>query len=714
MSAEQKIGEVIDSFIKKEKKILFSLAINLTVFFLIVWLLDKINVTTVKHYLNFNWLLVIVYLIDFVALIYYLRATQNKGLEKVKNSYKCVFLMLLLLLTVNFYYELSWLRDYHSILIIAIITFGTIAFFQERDILERYEIGRTNELQGEKHRIREFPRKFPRTNSILLLKHITKWMYKEGWLYGVALIAIALIGIGLRVWSAGTITPGRDSFHHIIAAKNIIENGIHYYTRSDFLNYSLAFLFKRFGYSLFIARVPLIIASTISTFIIYQLGKKISKKIGLLSSLLWVTSPWAIGMAHFVREYEIMVMISLFLILNILNYFQKVENHIVTKFKARLFWFSVISIGLTTAFMKLTSSAGIMLLSAVLVLGICSVSWMVTEYFSNHKKMAYSVIVAIMSLTYFFFKEFFWFGKKIIPLPISLVDKGIHFVPYWFNVFFNPLVEFPVQWYSLEAGITWVLPVIIVVSVIALMTNKYYRLYLIVFFSYLLFYSTKLIEQAYFLPRYIYVTLPYFSIILSAGIFITTFIIIGLFSKKIVKIGVLLLMILFFLGIFDLGNTIHGVHENLKEHVDNRQVTENENRDLEPLLALMDLNGFKNDDVVITTIPMEFIWYKNMSMSKGRKIVKVGKSVNPTGDTIYELSEFSTVVVGIDSGWLIAEVWRQINDKPMPQEDFFVEDRMVKFLGVRSYRYAVYKWEVNGSFISSAQHEVHTRIDPLN
>ena len=113
---------------------------------------------------------------------------------------KYIFLFLLLLVTIsslNFEFikpVADFLSSFQLWLTIITIAFGALTFWMNRDVVENeIEKEKEDEERAEKKRKEEFGEKFPRINKIWGLRSIVKWMYKEGWVYVLILLAILIL-----------------------------------------------------------------------------------------------------------------------------------------------------------------------------------------------------------------------------------------------------------------------------------------------------------------------------------------------------------------------------------------------------------------------------------------------------------------------------------------------------------------------------------------
>lgn len=125
----------------------------------------------------------------------------------IKERVKWVFLFFLLLVTISsLKFEFmkavtEFLRSLQTGLTIATIFFGFLTFYLNREVIDKVEKEKQEEEREEQRRKNNFALAHPRMNSIPLLKHLLKWMYKEGWVYVFLLLIILGMFVSLRLSS---------------------------------------------------------------------------------------------------------------------------------------------------------------------------------------------------------------------------------------------------------------------------------------------------------------------------------------------------------------------------------------------------------------------------------------------------------------------------------------------------------------------------------
>lgn len=199
-------------------------------------------------------------------------------------------------------------------LIAILILSGGIVFWNNKKSLGKDLIKtKRDEQLKETSRKRKFSKKYPKLNRLPILNHLVRWAYKEGLIYVLIFVMLIIIAFILRAHNLDVLEPYDDEYSHLVSAMAVNNHGEPNtfisenlklpYERFYFLTYLIAFLFSVFGKSLFIARLPGVIISTLTAIPFYFIGRKINKNIGLIMAALWAISPWAIAISRNVREY---------------------------------------------------------------------------------------------------------------------------------------------------------------------------------------------------------------------------------------------------------------------------------------------------------------------------------------------------------------------------------------------------------------------------
>jgi hypothetical protein len=174
-------------------------------------------------------------------------------------------------------------------------------------VTERIDAQRSRDAEAEATRQAEFAEKYPRLARLPLLGAIGRGVYREGAGYILVLVAIAALGLALRLWKLGALPPYIDEFNHLNAARDLLE-GMPFselqYLRSLYTVTLPAWLsFEVLGQSLFAARLPGVLANILALVPLYLLARRVNKPTALLAAAMFSFSPWVIAASRNLREY---------------------------------------------------------------------------------------------------------------------------------------------------------------------------------------------------------------------------------------------------------------------------------------------------------------------------------------------------------------------------------------------------------------------------
>jgi len=324
---------------KDWKKIFLTLFLTTQLISAIALIFNALFENIINFYIPI-WLIYFINILLFLIVFYCYQDEWEKKIKalscypKLECIAKYIFLFGLLSITANqllpnlefaaeFYNKyFFWLNYIKNHLIILTILFGGFVFWMNRDKVEiDLEKEKKQEETDEKNRAKIFDKKYnkwkPRKLNFSSLKNVifsvlyfpffiihylffkfVKWMYKEGWKYSIALIAIIILGFILRFLGAIWGNINLDEGIHLYDAKLITEGFVpfrDYFTREPYYIYLLSFFVKIFGTDLLVSRLLSVIASTLTIPIIYLLGKNIfSQKIGFIATIIFSLSPFVI------------------------------------------------------------------------------------------------------------------------------------------------------------------------------------------------------------------------------------------------------------------------------------------------------------------------------------------------------------------------------------------------------------------------------------
>ncbi|MBE6640902.1 MAG: glycosyltransferase family 39 protein [Ruminococcaceae bacterium] len=141
--------------------------------------------------------------------------------------------------------------------------------------------------------------------------------------YGYFLAAVVLVGIAVRVWRFGEIPYGfnQDEAMAALEAASLAKNGTDHYgmvypvyftawqthQMNVLLSYITAVLFRLFGASIFVARLPLLIFSLISLCVVYFFSRRmLGKNAALVILFVFAVDPWHIMIGRWALESNLL------------------------------------------------------------------------------------------------------------------------------------------------------------------------------------------------------------------------------------------------------------------------------------------------------------------------------------------------------------------------------------------------------------------------
>ena len=196
----------MDSHKTNYLRVLKYLLIPINLIFLIVLLLNFVGILPAAFKIIYFFYFALIVDTVFLALKINKIPEDEKAHSKIVYYAKYLFLLSLVIITLNQFLDRQIVNDYMNYLVGFSIATGFLTFYSLRiKISKGIETEREKNNFAETRRKDEFPCKFPRINKVWGLRRIVKWMYKEGWWY-VAGLAIAILV------SSFFMLPGLGSF----------------------------------------------------------------------------------------------------------------------------------------------------------------------------------------------------------------------------------------------------------------------------------------------------------------------------------------------------------------------------------------------------------------------------------------------------------------------------------------------------------------------
>ncbi len=634
----------------------FAVAVNLL--FLLVLTLNLF------HYLPDYWNMVyIFYFVVFVNTLWIaLKIKKIPEDKREKNPliyiFSYLFLLTLIIFTANQFLKNQTITDWIPHLTALSIGFGFLTFYSHRNKVEKeIEDEKTKEEDKEKKRKEEFDKKFPRINKIWGLRSIVKWMYKEGGGYSLALIGIVVLGFLLRIWNLDYL-QGSDNFN-LISAKALYQGNNIIYNRNLDLTYLIFLSFKTFGLSLASSKIPTVIIGTTSILLIYFLGKNIDKKTGIFSAILLAISPVAIEKSTWVREYCFNFLILLVVILFFSYKYKINKKEYSLKDVKRFVMNSIICLIILGGYCFLSKNT-----TFSLVLLIVGTYFMILfNRIYKNTNLKYKKQISILSLLLLF----------LIPIIIGVSGnfyKTFGFEPDWLRIFFDPNIQFPMQWFS---GATLLAPFFISAFIIGFFLYKDSQIkeWYFIFFYIVLLFVFKFNNHLSYLPsRYLFVIYIYYLLLFSVTISCIIKLVKIAYKKSVAKIFLLILFVLF--AQISYLNILHGTQHDLQQiWIDGKTVTSLGTRDYYfEICIFLESRGVNNQTTVIVEGENPFFieWYFNYDLNRvyGYDLNSPDKGYEIADDVFYissnkKYNEISLALKKSDEGYFISQSWYKEN-----------------------------------------------------
>jgi len=661
-------------------KILKHVTIAIDILFVFLLLFNYLNY--LPKFWNMTYIFFAIVVINTIFLAFKIKQIPEAVRDKSSMIYyfSHFFLLSLIIIVLNQFLKRQFIIDFMPEITIVSIALGFLTFYAHRNKVEReIEDEKIDEEKKEKKRYNVFGDKFPRLNKIPLLRRFARWMYKEGWWYIVGLILIVVLGFVLRIWNLNYL-QGADNFN-LLSAKALYQTGNFVYTRNLQITYPLAFLFKHFGATWAVARIPFVIIGTFSIFLIYFLGRFINKKIGLITSFLLAISPVAIEKSSFIREYAENFLWGLILAIILIYIFIKYKDK-PKKFFLIYTSIFIFSSGLLYWYGTFVNNGT--LNAVLLMLGFLTVPLFLFVIKHNFKRLLFPAMI----LTTAIFLAFFFFVHRLSEI---FVQNNVWNM-YWFRMFFDPMVQFPMQWFSFSAiGMLFLVGLFLLPLMMWWKKRDILIIMNFVFWGIVILFMIKYYGVwGYYWSRYLYHLYPFYITIFATGLFYFIKSVKKSFNKFILVFIIIFLLIMVIIP----QNTMHGARHDLSRYDsqgDDRQPTAAGNRNFfYNIFALIEKNGFSNKEAIIIEEENQFFlsWYFDYPIT--RNYTTNRGATYEVGDRVYiiypeyGLNELDQALRDNNKGYLVG-----IN---YPEQDFKYANKIFKYLG-KSERYKVFLWE---------------------
>jgi hypothetical protein len=460
-----------------------------------------------------------------------------------------------------------------------------------------------------------------------------KQMSKEGQWHNAVLIIIFALFFITRLYDNHFIN-GSDNYN-VLGIKNLYENGFSFYKYSPITDYFMLHVIKTIGFSLLTIKIPFLFYSFVTLIFIYLIGKLISKDLALLSSFLYVISPWAIIQSRITRDYSFDLMVGSIVVFFCFIIYKKI--HETSEWKSILRYLVFFSfVPLLVLFLynynrSQTLTVGIyVLFSSVFVL-----EYLIIKLINNKK---YTLILYWIIICSTLFVSLFLIDK--FPFDFGFKNPNFSFI----NIFFKASFDSPWQWFhNLNLKIIFLFGLFFFGS-FSFEPNKLPKRYLLILLSSfvfgLLLFTLKYESHLNYIPvRYLYfLFLPY--VLLAANAVLN---LVKLFKGKYQKITLIMLLVF----MINPAALIYSISPSLayeEQGITNLQI-DNIGIGRFNLLEVVDYLENElcvNNDTVLVFDGRygEFILYLNRPMDKERSLVRSSNRIYDIAKNTYVQSNY--------------------------------------------------------------------------
>ncbi len=349
-------------------------------------------------------------------------------------------------------------------------------------------------------------------------------------------LLIRIVGFNL---SGGIL---EDEFALLTSAEQYLREGEFQYARARCLTHIAAFFIKLFNsHSVFISRLPSVIFGALTIPLIYFLGKKINKIIGLISSYLWTFLPLSIGLSSYAREYSFscfIICLSSLAFSYLIDLGRKSKlNFTVSSLTTTIL---LILIGYYSyvfgSYAPSTLSKFWFPISGLFLMFICFLKIFI-PLINKGKGEKITAIIAIVILIFILFLlvgYLYQLNTNNLYLSNSLESiKGNPNRETLKSIFFSSVLAIRnggvATWFSYFSFPSPFLIIFFLLPILVFYKNKYYISFLATFF--VLYFSLSFLVKQHVNPRYVFYLFPFYVLSFSVAIFLF-YLLINLASKR--------------------------------------------------------------------------------------------------------------------------------------------------------------------------------------
>ena len=489
----------------------------------------------------------------------------------------------------------------------------------------------------------------------------------------LCIAALLLLAFILRSVNLEAIYPLADEYSHLNTAKKILEGASlsDVYSRSLYIvTLPVAFFIKVFGPHLWAARLAGVVFNTLAIIPLYIINRKFNRSLAVFSSLMYSISPWIIAVSRNVREYGYYPFYFYWAFLILFNFWENFPHKFAfskdwkSLFKPKQI-FTYLFIAFTLIYAKYIDPAStfrtifsVFLVFALFIL--LKVDW------KNRSNLIFAFIAGAVLI--FSYRMFF---NRIIISPNFLVNLSL------IKELFSQ--NSPVSWfYNRTTSIIGL--AVFAAFVLAVKLRKDTQLPLMFITAFFLSaISFSIVFNHYIRPRYFFNLHIWFVLLISFGLYGVWIGLRLLFQLILTKnkfnpsnakwlpaalsAGMIFASFNFKQVLLPISYTDNGF----------MPITTEYHYNLAPVHALI-LDQFEPGDVLIHTVYGSYArwmgepnfshtFYYNYKDPKGKE-------------------KIWSIIEEYPSGWIVLDHWHgEAYSKPLPFEDFSVNDKQVIYLG---------------------------------
>lgn len=324
-------------------------------------------------------------------------------------------------------------------------------------------------------------------------------------------IAVILIFLSILFRIASLSYLDASDNYNNVSIKAIFDNGVSSYKTSQFTTYFSVFLVKIFGFRNEILRIPSLLYSGITVFLLFFVGRKIHNAVGLLSVFLFAVSPWSIALSRLTRDYSFDALCATFILFLIGTILLQSHEKTIRKDMRKILLIGIFF----TLIAFLNTRPQQYPLALFSLLGVFFLPGIPSTFVSILKRK----IILSLGITLLLGSIFFLINRP----PFSF---GLHPNIFYWNVFFSSAEESPWQWFY---GYHIPMMPLVLLCIFPFLTfsrfseqqKRLYGFLCSAFSSGLLLFSLKFESHLNYSPtRYVYYLFPIFCLLFGTSLWI--------------------------------------------------------------------------------------------------------------------------------------------------------------------------------------------------